>query len=164
MTLSANETAEEIKVSHVRLVVDLTLAALVPTGIAAPVEGDDRCDEVTNRGSMDHTSTETVWRLHVVTGSGRGRKTIYRSYPTRELAEAALAGARSQAQGATVKLAVDALLAQMRKDGLADITIEDERVPPLALLPNSANGERPLRWIARRGEELYAAAQVESQR
>lgn len=100
------------------------------------------------------------WRLHVVTGSGRGRKTVYRSYPTRELAEAALAGARSQAQGTTVKQAVDALLAQMRTNGLAATTIEtnEYRLWHFFQLPQAAN--RPLRWLNTRGEELYAAAQV----
>jgi integrase len=101
-----------------------------------------------------------LWRLHVVTGSGRGRTTTYRSYPTRELAEAALAGARSQAQGTTVKQAVDALLAQMRLAGNADGTIDtaEYRLWHFFGLPGNAN--RPLRWLANRGEELYAAAQV----
>lgn len=100
------------------------------------------------------------WRLHVVTGRGRGRKTIYRSYPTRELAEAALGGARSQAQGATVKQAVDALLEQMRKAGRAEGTIEtaEYRLHHFFQLPKNAN--RPLRWLVNRGEELYVAAQV----
>jgi integrase len=102
-----------------------------------------------------------LWRLHVVTGSGRGRKTTYRSYPTRDLAEAALAGARSQAQGATVKLAVEALIEKMREAGLADTTIEtnEYRLHHFFGLPKNAN--RPLRWIVNRGEELYAAARVD---
>jgi integrase len=100
------------------------------------------------------------WRLHVVTGSGGERKTTYDCYPTRELAEAALAGARSQAQGATVKDAVDALLAQMRTNGLAESTIEtnEYRLWHFFQLPQHAN--RPLRWLTGRGDELYAAAQV----
>lgn len=100
------------------------------------------------------------WRLHVVTGSGRGRTTTYRSYPTRELAEAALAGARSQAQGTTVRDAIDALLAEMRKEGLAASTIRtnEYRLRHFFQLPKHAN--RPLRWLMSRGEELYTAAQV----
>lgn len=101
------------------------------------------------------------WRLHVVTGSGGERKTTYDCYPTRELAEAALAGARSQAQGITVKDAVDALLAQMRTNGLAESTIKTNefRLSHFFQLPQNAN--RPLRWLNSRGDELYAAAQVE---
>jgi integrase len=101
-----------------------------------------------------------LWRLHVVTGSGRGRTTTYRSYPTRDLAEAALAGARSQAQGTTVKVAVDALLEQMRAQGLAGGTIEtaEYRLWHFFQLPQQAN--RPLRWLSTRGEELYTAARV----
>lgn len=102
-----------------------------------------------------------LWRLHVVTGSGRGRTTTYRSYPTRDLAEAALAGARSQAQGTTVMQAVDAVLAQMRTAGNADATIvtAEHRLWHFFGLPGNAN--RPLRWLTHRGEELYAAAQVD---
>ena len=101
-----------------------------------------------------------LWRLHVVTGSGRGRKTTYRSYPTRDLADAARAGAQSQAQGATVKQAVDALLVQMRAAGLAESTIEtaEYRLWHFFDLPKNAN--RPLRWLNNRGEELYTAARV----
>lgn len=98
------------------------------------------------------------WRLHVVTGSGRGRKTSYRGYPTRDLAEAALGGAKSQAQGTTVKHAVDALLDQMREAGCAEgtITTNEYRLDHFFDLPRNAN--RPLRWLARRGDEMYAAA------
>lgn len=100
------------------------------------------------------------WRLHVVTGSGRGRKTTYRGYPTRDLAEAALAGARSQASGATVRQAVDALLAEMRKAGLAESTIETNEFRLWHFFQVAKHGERPIRWLKNRGEELYTAAQV----
>lgn len=101
------------------------------------------------------------WRLHVVTGSGRRRKTAYRSYPTRDLADAALTGARSQAQGTTVRQAVEALLAQMRKAGNADSTIETAEFRLWHFFQVPRHGERPLRWLSRRGDELYAAAQVD---
>lgn len=100
------------------------------------------------------------WRLHVVTGSGRGRTTTYRSYPTRDLAEAALAGARSQAQGVTVKQAVEALLADMRKNGLADGSVETAEYRLWHFFDLPRNSDRPLRWLNRRGDELYAAAQI----
>jgi integrase len=101
-----------------------------------------------------------LYRLHVVTGSGRGRTTTYRSYPTWDLANAALGGARSQAQGSTVKAAVDEMLAQMRAQGLAETTVEtnEYRLWHFFQLPQNAN--RPLRWLVNRGEELYVAAQV----
>lgn len=101
------------------------------------------------------------WRLHVVTGSGRGRKTTYRGYPTRDLAEAALAGARSQAQGATVKQAVDALIAKMRTNGLAESTIETNEFRLWHFFDLARNEHRPIRWLRTRGEELYAAAQID---
>jgi integrase len=101
------------------------------------------------------------WRLHVVTGSGGERKTTYDCYPTRELAEAALAGARSQAQGTTVKDAVDAVLAQMRTNGLAESTIETNEFRLSHFFGLPKNAFRPLRWLTNRGEELYAAAQVD---
>jgi integrase len=101
------------------------------------------------------------WRLHVITGSGRGRKTSYRSYPTRDLADAALGGAKSQAQGTTVKSAVDELLAQMKSAGnsAGTITTNEFRLNHFFGLPK--NEARPLRWLSNRGEELYRAAQVE---
>jgi integrase len=103
-----------------------------------------------------------VWRNHhVVRGSDGKRKTFYDVYPTRELAEAALAGSRSQAQGDTVKAAVDAMLAEMRKAGLASSTIDtaEYRLHHFFQLPKHAN--RPLRWLMSRGEELYTAAQID---
>lgn len=102
-----------------------------------------------------------LWRLHVVTGSGSGRTTTYRSYPTRAHAEAALGGARSQAQGTTVGQAVTALLEQMRKAGNAEstLTTAEYRLAHFFALPG--NGNRPLRWLSSRGEELYKAAQVD---
>jgi integrase len=101
------------------------------------------------------------WRLHVVTGSGRGRKTTYRGYATRDLAEAALAGARQQAQGATVRHAVEALLAQMKKDELAASTIETAEYRLEHFFKLAKHGDRPIRWLRNRGEELYEAAQVD---
>jgi integrase len=101
------------------------------------------------------------FRLHVVTGSGRGRKTTYRSYPTRDLAEAALRGARSQAQGVTVRAAATAFIKSMRTAGLAESTVTTNEFRLWHILQVPRNGERPLRWIAHRGQSLYDAAQVE---
>ena len=101
------------------------------------------------------------WRIHIVTRRSDGRRqTSYRSYSTRAEADAAITGARSQAQGATVKHAVDALLEKMRTAGLAPSTVEtaEYRLHHFFGLPMNAN--RPLRWLINRGEELYAAARV----
>lgn len=117
-----------------------------------------RNDEPRIYGPYQHRGQ---WRVHIVTGSGGSRRTRYRSFETRELAERYLDTARSQAQGTTVKVAVDALLAQMRTQGLAASTIEtnEYRLWHFFQLPQTAN--RPLRWLNTRGEELYLAAQVE---
>jgi integrase len=60
-----------------------------------------------------------------------------------------------------VKHAVDALLAEMRSDGNSERTIEtaEFRLSHFFQLPQNVN--RPLRWLTHRGEELYAAAQVD---
>lgn len=100
------------------------------------------------------------WRNHVVVRRGGKRTTTYDVYPTRELAEAALAGARSQAQGCTVKQAVDALLEEMRKAGNAQSTIDTNEFRLWHFFQLPQNSNRPLRWLSTRGQELYDAAQV----
>ncbi len=59
-----------------------------------------------------------------------------------------------------MKQAVDALLAKMRSDDAKPSTIKtaEYRLGHFFGLPQ--NAQRPLRWISRRGSELYAAAQV----
>ena len=99
-----------------------------------------------------------LWRLHVVRTSGGGRKTFYRSYTTRDRAEAALAGAQGQAQGVTVKSATDALLAAMRENGLGDGTITTAEFRLWHFFQLARYGDKPIRWLNKRGEELYAAA------
>ena len=103
-----------------------------------------------------------VWRNHHVVRGGDGtRKTVYDVYPTRELAEAAIAGSRDQAQGNTVMVAVAAHLDKMRSVGLSTgtITTAEYRLWHFFGLPGNAS--RPVRWLSTRGVELYAAAQVE---
>ncbi len=98
------------------------------------------------------------WRVHVVTGSGGGRKTTYRGYPTRDLAEAAVNGAKSQALGTTVMHAVNAVLQFKRDEGLAKTTIETDEYRLWHFFNLAENQNRPLRWLKNRGAELYAAA------
>ncbi len=101
-----------------------------------------------------------IWRLHVVTGSGGGRKTIYRVYPTRALAEAAVKGARDQAQGTTVSMAVKAFLEGRRASGCKESTILTAEYRLAHILGQPRNDERPLRWLANRGMDLYTASQA----
>lgn len=116
-----------------------------------------RSNEQRIYGPYEHGDT---FRLHLVRGGGRGRKTSYLVFATRALAEAALAGARSQAQGATVKMAVDALVATMKAAGRAEGTIATAEYRLDHFFALARNGNRPLSWLRTRGEELYAAAQV----
>lgn len=60
-----------------------------------------------------------------------------------------------------MKQAVDALLAEMRKQGLADSTIEtaEFRLAHFFQLPRTEN--KPIRWLRSRGDELYEAAQID---
>lgn len=100
-----------------------------------------------------------VWRNHYVTRDARGkRKTEYSTHATRAAAEAELAGARDEAQGITVRMAVDAYLEKVRKRGREDSTIEnyEHRLWRLLGLPGNAN--RPIRWVQNRGAELYEAS------
>ena len=100
------------------------------------------------------------WRVHIVTGRGDGRKTVYKTYPTRARAEAFIAGARDEAQGRSVRASVDAFLERMRAQGRGAGTVETAEHRLWMLLGLPANGERPLRWLNGRGTELYTASQV----
>lgn len=95
------------------------------------------------------------FRLHVVTGSGRGRKTTYRTYATRALADAAKAGANDEARGITVIEAIKAFLEAARAKELADLTIVTYEQRLTTLLSTFLH--RPVRAVAQRGAELYAA-------
>lgn len=112
-------------------------------------------DGVRIYGPYEH---KRQWRVHIVTTSDGRRSTRYRSYPTREQAQAYIDTASEQAQGDTVRSAVDAFLEAKRKRGLADVTIEsyEDRLARLLGLPKNAN--RPLRWVRDRGDELYQAS------
>ena len=96
------------------------------------------------------------WRVALVRGSGAARKTRYETFDAREQAEAALIGARDEAQGITVKQAVEKFLAYKRTKDLADATIDNYEFRLRRLLNLAKNGERPLRYIRGRGADLYA--------
>jgi integrase len=100
------------------------------------------------------------WRLHIVRTRGGKRETAYDVYPSRELAEAALTGARDVTQGRTVRQAVDAYLDKLRSKEREPATIESAEDRLTVLLGLPGNDHRPLRWLNTRGAELYTAAQV----
>lgn len=100
-----------------------------------------------------------IWRVHEVTRSGGRRKTRYRVFATQDLADAWLDGACDQAQGITVKEAVDRFLAWKRTDkGCAETTIENYSFRLHRLLDLDKNGARSLNWVRARGKELYRAS------
>ena len=97
-------------------------------------------------------------RVHVVTGRGATRKTRYRTFTTRGAADAYINTARGETQGRTVSQAIEAFLAVKRVKGLTPATLESYEDRLAMLL--GAHGNRPIRWVAGRGAELYAAAQI----
>jgi integrase len=98
------------------------------------------------------------WRVHVVTGSGRERKTACEAFTTRALAEAFIAGARDETKGVTVRQAVDSFLEYKRARGLEAATIESYENRLWRLLGLPANANRPIRYVLTRGADLYAAS------
>ena len=98
------------------------------------------------------------FRVHVVTRRGGKRTTTYKSFASRAYADAFIAGARDEAQGCTVTMAIDAYLAAPTKRGREDSTIVTTRTALRMLL--AAYLQRPLRSLAGRGEEIYLAAQT----
>jgi integrase len=99
-----------------------------------------------------------LWRIHIVTRCGSGRKTTYQAFATRALAEAFLAGARDEAQGVTVKAAVEMFIAKNRVKGntAGTIAVYEHRLNAILNLPTNDN--RPIRWLVGRGDELYQAS------
>jgi integrase len=118
-----------------------------------------RSNEPRIYGPYQHGDT---WRLHYVRRGPDGKRTTeYTTHETRASADLELAGAHDEAKGITVKTAADALTAQMRAAGLAASTIEtnEYRLAHFFALPK--NNDRPVRWLSKRGDEMYTAAQVE---
>ena len=95
------------------------------------------------------------WRIAFVRGSGEARKTRYETFDTREQAERGISEARDEAQGITVKQAVEKFLAYKRSKALATATIDNYEFRLKRLLNLAKNGERPLRFVKNRGKELY---------
>ncbi|MGN6107452.1 MAG: tyrosine-type recombinase/integrase [Kofleriaceae bacterium] len=60
-----------------------------------------------------------------------------------------------------MKLAVDALLAEMREAGLAASTVQTNEYRLRHFFGLPKNDARPLRWLTARGDELYAAARAD---
>jgi len=98
------------------------------------------------------------WRIHIVTSRGGTRSTRYESFDTRAEADAAIEAARDEKQGVTVSQAIEAWLDSKRARGRPEVTISTYR-DMLARILGSVMS-RPVRYIAGRGAELYAAARV----
>lgn len=94
------------------------------------------------------------WRVQFTVGSGRARQTSYEVFDTRAAAEACIDGARDEAQGLTVRQAMEQFLTERRAAGLADVTVAGYRARLVALLGTALR--RPLRYVLTRGAELYA--------
>jgi integrase len=95
------------------------------------------------------------WRIQFARGSGANREARYESFTTRAAAEAAIDGARDEAQGTTVRDVIDRFIAEKRAAGLADATIVSYE-QRLAVLLGSVM-RRPLRAVLARAAELYAS-------
>lgn len=93
------------------------------------------------------------WRVQFARGSGRTRTARYETFDTRAAAEACVDAARSEAQGLTVRAAVEQFLAEKRAAGRATSTVETYEDRLLALLGPALS--RPLRYVRTRGQELY---------
>ena len=95
------------------------------------------------------------WRVVIRVGGA----TTYQTFARLDQAEQFIAGARDEAQGITVGHAMTALLDHMRADGLADGTITTAEFRLEHIL--GPHKQRPIRWLAHRGEEVYRAACVD---
>lgn len=95
------------------------------------------------------------WRVHFVSGSGGDRTTTYEVFASRAEAQKCKDAATDEAQGITVSAAVKAFLDVTRARGRAELTVKayDQRLHQLL----ADYLQRPIRSIARRGAELYAA-------
>lgn len=96
------------------------------------------------------------WRVILVGADGSRRR---RTFATRSAADTYVEAARGETRsGRTVSAAVEAFLAAARTRGLADATVASYEDRLDALL--GGVGDRPVRHLAGRGAELYAAAQA----
>jgi integrase len=95
------------------------------------------------------------WRVVIRVGG----TTRYKSFDVLAHAEAYIAGARDEAQGITIGNAVTALLDEMRAAGLAASTIVTAEFRLDHIL--GPHKQRPIRWLAHRGAEVYRAACVD---
>ncbi|HEU4727724.1 MAG TPA: tyrosine-type recombinase/integrase [Kofleriaceae bacterium] len=98
------------------------------------------------------------WRVHFVTGRGTGRSTTYETFDTWDLAERCKNGATDEAQGVTVRSAVEKFIENRKAKGRAPLTIVAYTNRLEALLGRCMS--RPIRYLAGRGEELYLASRA----
>lgn len=116
-----------------------------------------RSNEWSVHGPYEHRQR---WRIHYVRrGPDGSRETKYETFATRAAAELVAKGARDEAQGTTVEMAVDAFLKwKSESKGAVENTIDNYRFRLWRLLGLPRNSGRPIRWCARRGAELYQSS------
>lgn len=98
------------------------------------------------------------FRVHFVSGSGSDRTTTYEVFTSQADAQRCVDAANDEAQGVTVIAAIKAFLDFKRAQGRADLTVSAYEQRLHGLLVGYLS--RPVRSIARRGAQLYEAAQA----
>lgn len=100
-----------------------------------------------------------IWRVHVVTRDARGRRSaVYKKCDTRQEAERWISTARDEAQGLTVSQAVEQFLAAKAARGRPPQTIRTYRDVLATIVGHVL--QRPVRYLAGRGAELYEHATI----
>jgi len=100
-----------------------------------------------------------LFRVHCVRGRGKTRSTRYRTFATRAEADAYIATFTIEGKGVTLMQAVDKFLDWKRDaKGCVGHTIENYEHRLWRLLGLPENGNRSVRYVERRGNELYQAS------
>jgi len=99
------------------------------------------------------------WRVVLVRADG---ERLVESFASETEAARFAADAREQAEGRTVAMTVDGYLRAMRDRGLRPSTIDRASYHLRRLLGLDVNGGRPLRWLVRRGPDLYARSLIDA--
>lgn len=99
-----------------------------------------------------------AWAEYVDVNGVRTRTTTYEIVDSEAEGIELVAGARDEAQGFTVRMAVDAFIEAKKTKGLASTTIDNYNFRLARLLGLDRNANRPIRFVAGRGGELYAGS------
>lgn len=101
------------------------------------------------------------WRVHIVrtaiVDGERERTTTYAICDSRDEGVELVEGSREEAQGFTVRMAVDEFI-EHKRPNVESTTLENYEHRLWRLLGLPGNSTRPIRWVAHRGAELYQAS------